>query len=300
MKVDWDSVECDLVELSTGCVEQCSHCSESPILRASHAPLAKIQQGLDTLLREEAEHGLNLFSRYWLPFPGSDPFASPYLFAICDELWRRRGLQVYLLTLGWNRTIGTRTVRQFIEHSSPLFRITITISNFSKLASKHPELHEARLAESISDLRPLWDSETVDGRPLVQISPQYVEGLPSSETLSRDSTAQLIHNVCHRAGLLYDAWERERRIHWRAVTGLGRARTVLGVTTENELQVVPEHQAPNISLNPQRPNSAMITAKGGIDIYPGRRGALGRLRNEWVSIEQASKTYSPLCGFLRQ
>lgn len=249
-----------------------------------HTRLERIRAGIGVVLASELRLGVPLFGHYWLPFPASDPFASPWLFEICQELWHARTLPGYLLTLGWNRKRGAETAAQFVLEPESLLRIMFTISNFSELARTRPRLQSERVAASLRDIRQLWDRTATDGRPLVQISPQYAKDRPPHDPLSHESTSSLLDRVCASAGIDRQSWERDDRIHWRPITGLGRARSDLGIKSEEVLYIVPERPAPTISASRSRPWSGLITTRGEVAAYLGERGLLGRARQQWSPI----------------
>jgi hypothetical protein len=277
-------VEIDSIELSTGCAEQCSHCSEAPEKGVRHARPDALLDRVARLARLETVHGFTLFGNYWLPFPASDPFAHPSLHEICQGIWQRRGLPAYLLSLGWNRESGTRNARAFAAASSCLFRIAITVSNFSRLAQVSARKHRERLAASLKELSSLWQARGPDGKPLIILSPQYVGGLAAG-LYSQHETEALLTMVTNEAGIDLDQWRDEGRIFARPVVALGKAITELGVQSYQEIPISAEVPMPTLARNPSRPYSGLITIDGGISIIRAPRGLLGRERHDWTALE---------------
>lgn len=278
------SFEIDLIELTVGCAEQCSHCSEDPQAGVRHAEVGGLLAAVRALVRLETLLQEELFGHYWYPFPASDPFSHPELLDLCDGIWNQRSLPVYLLSLGWNRRIGSEAARHLCQRPASLFRIAITVSNFSKLARLNPTKHRSRLAASLADLRSLWSAAGPDGKPLVLLSPQFVHGLPAAHPFSEEHTQSLLEDVCEEVQLPLGTWVAEHRIFPRPVTGLGRALTVLNVTADCDYPVTAETPCPPISKHPERPFSGLIAWDGTLAVLASRRGLLGRTRSEWVTL----------------
>ncbi len=282
--------EFDVIELSTGCVEQCSHCSEAPRAIVRHAALGSLLARVEYLRKIEDKEGVELFCNYWLPFPSSDPFLHPKLFDICDRIWQVRGLQCYLLSLGWGRGHGSNTLVRFIERPSSLLRVALTVSNFSALARINYSKHRERLAQSLRDLIALWNAETSDGRPMVVLSPQFVSQANDSSPFSESSTMSLLEDIVAVAGLSLPAIEADSRLFPRPITGLGNAISQLGITDRRELNIVAETPAPSLSRNPHRRWSGLVTVRGEMEVVKAPRGLLGRERDHWRPFPGASSS----------
>jgi len=277
-------IEIDLIEMTVGCAEQCSHCSESPDTGVRHGEVAVLLDAVQALVQLEAKLEEELFGHYWYPFPASDPLAYPSLFDLCHGIWRRRALPVYLLSLGWNRSLGAQTARRFCERPNSVFRIAITVSNFSRLAKLNPERHRERLAASLNDLRPLWTARGPDGKPLVLLSPQYIEHSADSILFSESCTFSLLEDICRRVRLPLRSWLEERRVFPRPVTGLGRAVTELDITASDEYSITAEQPCPPISKHPERHRSGLVARDGSLAVLPSPRGLLGRERARWQTL----------------
>jgi hypothetical protein len=276
--------EIDVIEMTVGCAEQCLHCSESPEAGMRHARLEVLLGAVETVCSFETREGLELFGRYWYPFPASDPFAYPHLSELCLGIWRRRGLAGYMLSLGWNRDRGRRNTEALCAAPECLFRIGITVSNFSRLAQLNPRKHRERLAQSLLDLRPLWGRSGPDGRPLVFLSPQFVDAAGEESPFSAEQTHQLLEDVLRLADLEPRSWLEEGRIHPRPVVGFGRAVTELAVTTVTEIPITAEQPCPPISRFPERKYSGLITVNGRLATLEAKRGLLGRERGMWTDL----------------
>jgi len=279
-----EQIEFDVIEISSGCAEACTHCSEAPGVSVRHGAVDKL---IDTAVRVRQmgeRDRLDPFGLYWFPFPASDPFSHPELFRLCDGIWKSCRVPVYLLSLGWNRETGARIARQFGENPESLFRIAITVSNFSLIAERNQARHQRRLADSLRDLEPLWRAKGPDGHPLILLSPQFIANEKAESPLSLESTRALLGTVANLAGIELGAWIKEGRIFERPVTGLGRAYSTLGVSRKDELAITAEAPFPEISKSPRRPFSGLITLDGGLAVFRAKRGILGRERHQWLPI----------------
>lgn len=286
-------LEVDVIEMTVGCAEQCAHCSESPAADVRHAQLSTLLTAVEALVGYERRSRHSLFGNYWYPFPASDPFSYPRLFELCDGIWRMRALPVYLLSLGWNRGFGAKNARKIGGGVAWLFRIAITVSNFSRFARQNPRKHRERLAASLLDLRPLWSSAGSDGKPLVLLSPQYVSHAPDSSVYSAASTRTLLEEVCRAAQLPLSDWIGEGRIHPRPVIGLGRATSELNVCAEDDYSITAENPCPPLSNSPERSFSGLVTFDGELAVIEAPRGRLGRERMCWTRVADLTATISP-------
>ncbi len=281
------NMEIDLIELNYGCIENCSHCSESPYPQMVHTQVKTITQAVKFLKKAEGRLKTELFANYWYPFPASDPFMHPQLFEICDSLWKLRGICVYLLSTGWNRSRGERTAKALSDEPRSLRRVLITISNFPKLAQFDPEKHRSRLADSISNLQQIWDSTDADGKPIFVLSAQYIASpRKGQEFLSEEATMDVVSDVCKRASVPMTTWLKDGRIHSRPITSLGRAKSELGVKECSTLTIGTERHLPPISRFLERQYSGLITRTGELARHPGLRGTLGRHRDDWEVLPQ--------------
>lgn len=285
--IDFSNTEFDLIELSEGCPEGCAHCSESPEMGVRHASFEVLKVGFDRLLRVESEMPLPLLGNFWYPFPASDPFLHPELVAICQYIWERRSLPAYLLSLGWGTGRGESHARRLSESPNCLFRLVITISNFSRLASLNRAAHVTRLARTLRSLQPLWSSTAQDGRPVVMLSPQYIGDAGQEHPQGYAQTRTVLEEASKKAGAPLREWEDEGRVFFRPITGLGRARTELGVQSEVELNISAELPPPPVSRNRDKQFSGMVTLLGEPAIYCGTRGKLGRHRADWIECDWA-------------
>ena len=274
-------IEIDVIELSSGCAEACSHCSESPEQRLVHASPDLLLESVRQLVKIEEEKGISLFANYWFPFPASDPFAFPGLARLCHGLWQTRGIRSYMLSLGWNQGIGAPEVERLVAAPSCLVRLGITVSNFSRLAEVNYVQHTVRLGRCLKDLEPLWEAQAFDGRPLLFLSPQFVQGAPKDSPYSFEAVERLLSEIEQLSGLPVEQWRNEGRIHSRPVTGLGRAMTVLGVSTTQQLPITAEDPALEISRFPERGFSGLLTMQGTLQVVRAQRGVLGRRRATW-------------------
>jgi hypothetical protein len=279
----FSAIEVDVIEMTVGCAERCLHCSESPESGMQHTRLEVLSEAIETLCSIETREGLELFGLYWYPFPASDPFAYPQLAELCRGMWRRRGLAGYMLSLGWNRGRGRQNALALCGAPECLFRLGITVSNFSRLAQLNPFKHRERLAQSLLDLRPLWNRCGPDGRPLIFLSPQFVQEAGGESPFSWEQTDRLLGDVLVMAGLDPLSWIEEGRIHPRPVVGFGRAVTELAVTATSVIPITAETPCPPISQFPERKYSGLITAAGRLAVLESKRGLLGRERETWTN-----------------
>lgn len=278
-------IEFDTIELARGCAHRCLHCSEAPDARVQFASRIALESGLTSVAVLERRLQQRLWAKYWLPFPASEPFDAEDLPWLCARMHARAGVPAYILTKAPEHARSRRIVRDLMDIKATIFRIGITISNFSAEAQGDRDRHARSIANMLCLLKPLWDVMGPDNRPIVFVTPQFVSGAAAADPLSEANAFNTLDQVAAMAGFNVATWLASEQVIARPVVALGRAATHLGVTRRETVMLSPEACASEVSLSPERKWSGMIAADGSLECIRMPRGQLGRLRGMWKPIE---------------
>jgi hypothetical protein len=287
-------IEFDTIELARGCAHRCLHCSESPETKVVFANLADIRRGVDKITALEAHLKRRLWARYWLPFPASEPLDSAILPDVCALLYNQSEVPAYILTKAPDHPRSRQIVANLLSMPSAIFRFGITISNFSAEAQGNISRHARAVANMMKLLKPLWDALGPDGRPLLFVTPQFVENADASEHCSRIKTFETLNFIADIAGWDSSEWSHSGRVIERAVVALGRASTHLGVTRDDVVTLSPETCAHEITLKPELEWSGMVSLEGSLEQIRMPRGQLGRHRSLWEKLNDDSLGFEPI------
>lgn len=267
-------IEIDTLRITRNCPRGCSHCSQDPKKGLAQVGVDQFGRVVDALADIRHSTGNDLLANYVLTTTDSDPFLHKELSSLVKMLCDGTGKRFYLLTSGWfEHRYFQRNADWIAQNPDYVERVALTLSNFP--TNPGSVFRNARLLTNA--VRTF--GEMPEGKFV--ISPQYIEGVDGHNVYSRKQTDDLLDHVLDEAG--FSRKEFSGRIHYRPITGLGRALTVLGVNDVQTIRIEAEDPPPIISTREdERIYSGLVDMDGRLLVMNAHRAILNRDLDHYV------------------